>query len=212
MISHKHKCIFVHIPRCGGNFINNFFNYSTPPSTKDSDEYEIDHYPLFRYNDLYSDVFDEYYKFAFVRNPWDRMLSEFFYKKYGKQRGGDWGPSERFINCSNIEFKEFIRRLDKKFDEVKSMIKTNQFLVSHFMSYHEYLSDPSTMDFIGKLENFDEDFTKLCSKFDIEYNPLPRINSVEHKHYTEYYDDETCQIVAERYAKDIEHFGYEFGE
>ena len=212
MISHKHKFIYVHITRCGGNLINKYFNYSVGKITADADNYEIDHYPLFRYNDLYSDVFDEYYKFAFVRNPWERMLSEFFYKKYGKLRGGDWGPSHRFIDCSNIEFKEFIRRLGEKFDEVKSMTRTNQFLVSHFMSYHDYLSPLSAMDFIGKLENFDEDFTKVCSKFGIEYIPQPRINSVKHEHYTEYYDDEARQIVAEKYAKDIEYFGYEFGE
>jgi len=67
------------------------------------------------------------------------------------------------------------------------------------------------MDMIIKMESLNEEWPKVCDKLGVELE-LPHTNKSPGKHYTEYYDDETREIVAKRYAKDIEYFGYKFEE
>ena len=70
-----------------------------------------------------------------------------------------------------------------------------------------------------RYENLHEDVEYVCKKLGLDYDlnnfGTYKSGHREHsknKHYTEYYDDETKQIVSEKYAKDIEYFGYKFGE
>jgi hypothetical protein len=69
------------------------------------------------------------------------------------------------------------------------------------------------MDFIARFENRNKDLEYISNKigFNIDANTKRRHHRRK-KHYTEYYDDETREIVAKRYAKDIDYFGYRFGE
>jgi hypothetical protein len=142
-----------------------------------------------------------------VRNPWDVVVSNYFYIR---KDGSFWHSSDGSTKfklkedhslVNKLSFKQFVEKLVEGVIEDKFVVR----------SQNSWIRD-SDLDFIIKFENLQEDFNTVCDKIGIPKQKLPHINKTEHKHYTEYYDDETRQIVAEKYAKDIEYFGYEFGE
>jgi len=69
---------------------------------------------------------------------------------------------------------------------------------------HKYMSDDTL---VLKLENIEQEFQQIQEYFNV-WEPLPIKNSSKHKHYTEYYTDETRQIVADRFKTDIERYKY----
>ncbi len=196
MISHKHKCIFIHIPRCGGTSMEisivgrNWFKVDR--STK--------HLIASTAKNIYEPYWDDYFKFSFVRNPWDRMVSmakfSCFYGVYLKN--GNIDMSNYLKNFPEIEIDPRSKSRDDTFSPIKNSVFLNILNLE--------------LDFIGRFENINEDFDFICESIGA---PLTHFindppHKSKHKHYTEYYDDETRQIVAEKYAKDIEHFGYKF--
>ena len=146
------------------------------------------------------------FKFTFVRNPWARILSTYNDKVF--KQWSDTYPEEdhrwrikKYKPFAGEDFKYFINNFDVNIDR-------------HTMT-QESLFPVNIIDYIGKFENLQQDFDTVCNKIGLDPQPLPHKNSSKpsnYKHYTEYYDDETRQIVARKYAKDIECFGYKFGE
>ena len=129
--------------------------------------------------------FSDYFKFAFVRNPFEREVSLWKYLTKIKREG----------------------YVKEKFSDFVKLPKEH--------TYMDYVKDEDgtiILVYIGRVENIQEDFNIICDKIGIPQQQLPHNNPTKHKHYTEYYDEETKQIVAEKYAKDIEYFGYEFEE
>lgn len=189
MINHKYKFIFIHIPRTGGSSIEAQFQYYKDPSDK--------HWNLFDWkNKLTFEQFNTYFKFSFVRNPWSIVISNYLDKGWysNKNKGGEIGFH------AGKSLKYFLSKYEIAPHE-------------HGDSFFDYL-DPEQMDFIGRFENRAEGIKYISDKigFNICPNIQRRKKPFKTKHYTEYYDEETKQIVAEKYAKDIEYFDYEFGE
>ena len=194
MINHEQQYIFIHVPKAGGNSIKEALGIPKFPG----DHSRISHE---KYND-----FLHYFKFAFVRNPYARAVSAYFFLKEGgmvKPNGVrvDERPAKRVAKYK--DFCDFIKN-DRHFS---SMV--------HFKAQTIPLqSEPSkkidNIDFIGKCENMQNDFNTICDKIGIPHQQLPHKNKSKHGHYAQYYDDETREIITEKFAIDIENFGYKF--
>ena len=208
MISHKHKFIFIHIPKCGGTSIECAL-LENENVTKITDDVK-QKYRMYYYHegiqtqrrkiDQFKDAIEKsYFTFTFVRNPWERFLSEYFYiKKTG-------------CKCKRHDF-------NKRFPTFKQFVKDNGIECcwpAHNFPQIDFVLNANLnklTNFVGRCEDMQYDFDYVCGKIGIPKIELPYRNPTKHKHYTEYYDDETREIVAKKYAKDIEYFGYEFGK
>ena len=203
MISHEHKFVFIHIPKCGGTSIEWAFN-----AWNDSDNFFVGSGRQHWFLDQIIKANPEskgYVSFAFIRNPFSRIESEY---KYAKEESHNNCNHIKSDSPLNLSFKEFCKDLEYNLDHYCYHF--------HEKSLCDYLlnADGSEkVNHIGRLENFQKDFNLICEKIGIPKIKLPHaFKSHNKKCYTEYYDDETRAIVAEKYAKDIDYFGYKFGE
>ena len=138
-----------------------------------------------------AESFNRYFKFAFVRNPWDRLVSEYNFLLERPTHG-------RHKKVKKLsDFKRFIHMQVKRNDAYQiNMLCDRQ--------------GKLLMDFVGKLENLEEDWQTVCKKIGIPYQQLQRKNATQHRHYQDYYDDETRQLVGRHWSREIELFEYTF--
>jgi hypothetical protein len=136
------------------------------------------------------DLYARLFKFAFVRNPWDRLVS-----RYAQLLRNPENPS-RYRHKAEKGFKAFL----------EWEIKRNK---SHQYPYVCDREGKMILDFIGYYERLEEDFAEVCRRLNVE-DKLPQANSSKHEDYRSYYDETTRQMVAEHCRRDIELFGYDF--
>lgn len=251
MIDHDNKWVQVKISKCASTSIQNHIrtNFGKKMIEYPKTAYEksilqkhkikrgndtqfwLPHYHLLdQINIIEKDILQdpkEYFKFTFVRNPWDRLVSYYFYATRFKDgiNPNTQKPLPHQM-LYKFSFKEFIMNLEEikmntdwvLDDTLQNAPQLKKVLDNKGFSNncYDWISDDDgkmlPMDFIGKVENITEDFNKLAKllNYPIPNTPLYRKNTSKHEHYTIYYNKDMIQIVNKLFEKDIETFKYKF--
>jgi hypothetical protein len=200
MISFQKRFLFVHIPKTAGNSIQSVLSdYSEDElvalrSEQDGIErfglrnpkYKIKkHSTLEEYRlALGEENFGELYKFACVRNPWDRMVSYYF------------TPTQNVVGWDRKKFRKVI---------------TEAMPVADYLRLNECNDNPfENVNYIMRFENLADDFRNVCAALDISAATLPQYNRSNREHYSKYYDEDLRELVHARFAAEIDRFGYRF--
>lgn len=232
MISHQHKYLFVHIPKVAGESIERYLLEVLGLTWSDRAGFLIRRNldpnlgpprlahllasEYLKYGYLKQPDFKKYFKFSFVRNPWDRLVSEFFFNHVGY-----------------MDFKSFIL---KTFPTTKDDdYYTGSDKYRHVIPQYDFLHDEQgdiLVEYVGRYESLNSDFAEVCRRLNLPVLPLKIVNSFKQiiasrvlaqeklktgqkvdtlkPHYSRFYDAETREWVEDMYSKDINTFNYCF--
>lgn len=211
LVSHEHRFIFVHVPKTAGLSVAAAFD----PFRHRAEDLvvnralsqlgiNVNHFGPLPWRRirihatadqirrvLGAKVFDSYFKFAFVRNPWDRMVSYYHYiqSRESHHRG------RKVRELSFADYLEYEGRRNKVGQWAILSDKRGRLL----------------MDRVGRFESLADDFREIADQLGVTAE-LPHRNATKHAAYQTYYDDETRQIVSHYWADEIEQFGYAFDD
>lgn len=259
MISYENKFLFIHVPRTGGTSIEYFFKKNLTPRENhgfsaskaewaswkaqdksgfvrpEKDLLKSQHIHAHKAQDIFlknNINYGDFFKFSFVRNPWERLVSYYFYNHY------------TYVALNEAVFRPFSEFMKAKIvaPEPTHSYKKNALLfggneytrlqsrplfTQEFWLFDD--EDNLLVDFVGRFENLQSDFDLICDKLQIPRGTLRKeracgdvescpwhqqrgIKIPKYNHYTQYYDAETLDLVNGLVQKEADYWGYKFGE
>ncbi|MDP6940759.1 MAG: sulfotransferase family 2 domain-containing protein [Planctomycetota bacterium] len=208
LLSESHSFLFVHVPKAAGSSITRALGewalprpHSTPARLgrllglpRDWRKFRFPPHAPFRLFEkrIPEKVLSEMFKFAFVRNPWERFASEFAHLNRNQKH-------RRHSEIKGLSLTEYVEYEFKRGRRVQRKLIANS-------------NGNIGVDFVGKFENLEEDFSTVCKKIGIQI-ALPHANANPNPNKKDWRDrfDKTAQMrVGELFAEDIEAFGYSF--
>ena len=212
VISKKHKYIFFHIPKNAGVSISralilqetslkikrlaSFFLRNLHIG-KDNFYYSLkdlefiffnSHITCYNFYKIFNKKnFDNYFKFAVVRNPWERAVSRYFYSKK---------INKKFAKLSFNEFVDY---------DIKNNI--------HVLNQYKFCTKDEErfcLNDVIKFEDIHRDFNKISLNIFGKVDLLKHLNKTEHKNYRNYYDNILKDKIYKNLKDDINFFKYEY--
>lgn len=211
LLSYSHNFLFVHVPKAAGvSVTQSLVPYAYRPEDLTVNRllnrvgihanlvlgpytwrwFRLHHSAQTIRRHLPVRVYNNLFKFAFVRNPWDAVVSFFHYCLENPTH------HRHKVAVRLGSFTEFIKwRANLKPHLQANMVCDRQ--------------DRPLVDFLGRFESLEDDFNHVCRRIGI-HGRLPRLNTSKHRDYRSYYNDTTAELVATHWRRDIDLFGYNF--
>jgi hypothetical protein len=200
MISHDYKCIFVHIMRCAGTSVEQWICQSDWWFI----EHQTKHLLTSQARSLYRDDWDSYFKFAIVRNPFDRMVS--CQKRDAKHFGMSIDENNRLsFDGYYAHFgREIVIEHDYRFSRREAVVGPQH---RRACVYGNILDE--TLDFIGKYENLENDLKYVGEMIGLKLPaPLPHLERSGNRIRAEDLHPQSRREIERLFRDDFERFGY----
>ncbi len=170
------------------------------------------------------DIWNSYFKFTIARNPWDVVISRYFYEKYRTfRREFSYNNLKRKIKMKDIisgrilkKAKNFIKLNLERKANINNFDDFINFFVKSLKNNSEFYFNSQgfpILDFYMRYENLEDDYKKICEIIKIPYEKLPKLKTKQRKikkNYSEYYNQKTKEMIANKFKREIEYFGYNF--
>ena len=209
ILSHRKKFIYIHIYKVAGMSIRKALQPYDDLSPADFSAFQNFKFNLAKKFKLFSalsidhikakeiqkylnpEVYTNYHKFTFVRNPWDWQVSLYhFMLQYSDH------PQHKLVKKMKT-FDEYIEwRVNNDMELQKDFIIDSQ--------------GKKIVDYVGRFEHLQKDFSEILEHLSLEPVQLPYINKSKHKFYKEYYNEHTKNLIGSAFAEDIKLFNYDF--